>query len=119
MTKYRPRKKAFIGALIGAATNIGSSIFNGIKQRKAQQQQRLNENRNEDLQMTRQSATNLNSTLENANAYRDDFRNQYMRCGGRSKKEYGGNTNTNNLITEAALQRYGGRRCKKCGGRKR
>lgn len=118
MTKYRPRKKAFIGALIGAAS-IGTSIFNGIKQRKAQQQQRLDENRNEDLQIARQSATNLNNTLENADAYRDVFRNQYMRCGGRTKKDYGGNTNSNNIITEAVLQRYGGRRCKKCGGRKR
>ena len=54
----RPRKKAWIGAVIGAAVGIGSSIFGASQQKKAQEKQyalqRANEARNAGLT----SATN-------------------------------------------------------------
>ena len=37
----RPRRKAWIGAAIGAAVGLGSAIFGANQQKKAQEQQML------------------------------------------------------------------------------
>lgn len=85
----RPRKKAWIGAAIGAAVGIGSAIFGASQQKKAQEQQfRLQ--RNTELRNTGlTSATNLTKTFANADELDEEFRNRFLRCGGRRKALFG------------------------------
>lgn len=85
----RPRKKAWIGAAIGAAVGIGSAIFGASKQKKAQEQQyRLQ--RNMELRNTGlTSAANLTQTYANADELDEEFRNRFYRYGGRKKAMFG------------------------------
>lgn len=85
----RPRKKAWIGAAIGAAVGIGSAIFGASKQKKAQEQQyalqRATEARNTGLT----SAANLTRTFANADELDEEFRNRFFLYGGRKKAAWG------------------------------
>lgn len=93
MTKYKPRNKAFIGALIGAAVAIGSAIGSGVsaakKRRSAEYQAELNQRRDDAIQNSIDSANAMNESLVNQDKYRQAFRSQYMRCGGKRKANFG------------------------------
>lgn len=103
----RPRKKAWIGAAISAAVGIGSSIFGASRQKKAQEQQfRLQRNmelRNAGLT----SAANLNQTFANANELDEEFKNRFLRCGGRRKAEDGGGFKWSSSDTDALISGLG------------
>lgn len=90
----RPRKKAWIGAAIGAAVSIGSSIFGASRQKKAQEQQyalqRAAEARNTGLT----SAANLTQAYANADELDREFRSRFMRMGGRKKCGWGAEDTT-------------------------
>lgn len=90
----RPRKKAWIGAAIGAAVGIGSAIFGASRQKKAQEQQyamqRAAEARNTGLT----SAANLTQAYANADELDREFRSRFMRMGGRKKCGWGAEDTT-------------------------
>ena len=90
----RPRKKAWIGAAIGAAVGIGSAIFGASRQKKMQEQQyalqRATELRNTGLT----SATNLTQVYDNADELDKEFRSRFMRMGGRKKCAWGAEDTT-------------------------
>ena len=103
----RPRKKAWIGAAIGAAVGIGSAIFGASQQKKAQEQQfRLQRNmelRNAGLT----SSANLNTAFANADELDKEFRNRFLRCGGRRKAEDGGGFKWSSSDTDALISGLG------------
>lgn len=90
----RPRRKAFVGSIISGVLGVGSSIFGALKQKEAQRQQyRLQ--RNMELRNTGlTSAANLNKTFANADELDEEFRNRFLRCGGRRKFEDGGSSSS-------------------------
>lgn len=93
MKRTCKRKKAFLGAIIGAVTSIAGSAISAASQRKAQEKQIKRENyinRN-------QSANNLSAAYSNEE-YVDDFLNKTtfkyggnktMACGNRKTAEMG------------------------------
>ena len=93
MKRTCKRKKAFLGAIIGAVTGIAGSAISAASQRKAQEKQIKRENyinRN-------QSANNLSAAYSNEE-YVDDFLNKTtfkyggnktMACGNRKTAEMG------------------------------
>lgn len=86
----RPRKKAWVGAAISAAVGIGSSIFGALKQKNAQQKQYALQ-RNTQLRDTGlTSAANMTQSFANANELDEEFRNRFMRMGGRRRFTDGG-----------------------------
>lgn len=103
MKRKVKRDKAFIGAAIGSVAGIASSIFGGISQKKAAQQQAKAQNRSDTYAM----ADNLSEGYGDQE-YADDFKQKItfkaggmckgdrvkiakkMKCGGRIKKEAGG-----------------------------
>lgn len=84
-----PRKKAWLGAAIGAAVGIGSAIFSSSEQKKAQEQQyalqRAAEARNTGLQ----GAANLTQAYANSDELDREFRNRFLLYGGRRKAKGG------------------------------
>ena len=103
----RPRKKAWVGAAIGAAVSIGSSIFGAISQKKAQQKQMMLQ-RNTELRNTGlTSASNLTKTFANADELDEEFRNRFLRCGGRRKAEDGGGFKWSSSDTDALISGLG------------
>ena len=90
----RPRKKAWIGAAIGAAVGIGSAIFGASRQKKLQEQQyamqRAAEARNTGLT----SAANLTQAYANADELDREFKSRFMRMGGRKKCAWGAEDTT-------------------------
>lgn len=90
----RPRKKAWIGAAIGAAVGIGSAIFGASRQKKAQEQQYALQ-RNMQLRNTGlTSAANLTQAYANADELDEEFRNRFLRYGGRRKAAWGAGDTT-------------------------
>lgn len=90
----RPRKKAWIGAAIGAAVGIGSTIFGASRQKRLQEQQyamqRAAEARNTGLT----SAANLTQAYANADELDREFKSRFMRMGGRKKCAWGAEDTT-------------------------
>ena len=86
----RPRNKAWLGAAIGAAVGIGSAIFGASKQKKAQQKQYALQNNTQYRNTGLTSAANMTQTFANANELDEEFRNRFLRYGGRRKAEDGG-----------------------------
>lgn len=90
----RPRKKAWVGAAVGAAVGIGSAIFGASNQKKVQEQQyamqRATELRNTGLT----SAANLTQAYANADELDKEFRSRFMRMGGRKKCGWGAEDTT-------------------------
>lgn len=85
----RPRKKAWIGAAIGAAINIGSSIFRGLSQKKAMEKQYALQ-RNADVVNTGiSSAANLTQAYANSDELDREFRDRFFLYGGRKKAAWG------------------------------
>lgn len=125
------RKKAFVGAAIGAVTSIASGIINRNAQKKAQRKQ--NELRNR--QDTLQQAANLTSSYAD-DSYVNEFQDRIAfscggrkkrNCGGKIKKEDGGifkNINWNDAISAGIegvgniINTYQNRPILRCGGRK-
>ena len=85
----RPRKKAWIGAAIGAAASIGSAIFGASQQRKAQQKQLALQRNTQAREAGIQSAMNLTQAYANYDELDEEFRNRFLRYGGRRKAEAG------------------------------
>ena len=86
----RPRNKAWLGAAIGAAVGIGSAIFGASKQKKAQQKQYALQNNTQYRNTGLTSAANMTQTFANANELDEEFRNRFLRYGGRRKAKDGG-----------------------------
>ena len=67
------RKKCWIGAAIGAATNIAGSLFgNGGQKREMRRQQSIR-----DWQDATQEAANMTSVLNNSRDYQEDYLRQF------------------------------------------
>ena len=103
----RPRRKAFVGSIISGVIGIGSSIFGAAKQKEAQREQyRLQ--RNAELRNTGlTSAANLTRTFANADELDEEFRNRFLRCGGRRKAENGGGWKWSDFDTSALISGLG------------
>ena len=90
----RPRRKAWVGAAIGAAASIGSAIFGASRQKNAQEKQyalqRAAEARNTGLT----SAANLTQAYANADELDREFKSRFMRMGGRKKCAWGAEDTT-------------------------
>lgn len=85
----RPRKKAWIGAAIGAGVGIMSGIFGANQQRKAQQKQ-FNLQRNAQAREAGlQSAVNLTQAFANYDELDKEFQDRFFLYGGRKKAELG------------------------------
>lgn len=103
----RPRRKAFIGSIISGVLGVGTSIFGALKQKEAQKDQyRLQ--RNTELRNTGlTSASNLTRTFANADELDEEFRNRFLRCGGRRKAENGGGWKWSDSDTSALISGLG------------
>lgn len=79
------RRKCWIGAAIGAATQIGGSIFGGIQQNKIRKRQEMLDRLNESYKVS-----NFNDSLNNTSV-EDEYRDKVVfRYGGtRNKANYG------------------------------
>lgn len=103
----RPRRKAWVGAAIGAAVGIGSAIFGASRQKKAQEQQ-MRLQRNMELRNTGlTSAANLSQAYANADELDEEFRNRFLRYGGRRKAEDGGGFKWSSSDTDALISGLG------------
>lgn len=101
MKKIVKRNKAWLGAVIGAATEIAGNLIGGNAQKKAAKAQARAQNRQATLEM----ANNLSNAYGDQE-YVDDFQNKItFRNGGRIKR--------------TKLYSCGGKRKFSCGGRKR
>ena len=96
----RPRRKAWIGAAIGAAVGIGSAIFGASQQKKAQEEQLKLQQAMEARNTGLTSAANMTQAYANADELAKEFRSRFMRMGGRKKCASGGWTtaDTESLI---------------------
>ena len=90
----RPRKKAWIGAAIGAAVGIGSAIFGASRQKKTQEQQYALQREAEARNTGLTSAANLTQAYANADELDREFRSRFMRMGGRKKCGWGAEDTT-------------------------
>lgn len=90
----RPRKKAWIGAAIGAAVGIGSAIFGASKQKKMQEQQYAMQRATEERNTGLTSAANLTQAYANSDELDKEFRSRFMRMGGRKKCAWGAEDTT-------------------------
>ena len=90
----RPRQKAWLGAAIGAAVGIGSAIFGASKQKKAQEQQFKLQQAMEARNVGLTSAANLTQAYSNSDELNEEFRNRFLRCGGRRKAKWGAEDTT-------------------------
>ena len=109
MKKIVKRNKAWLGAVIGTATNIAGSIIGGNAQKKAARAQARAQNRQATLEM----ANNLSNAYGDQE-YVDDFQNKIaFRNGGRVKRT--------KLYSCGGKRKFscGGKRKFSCGGRKR
>ena len=100
----RPRRKAWIGAAIGAAVGIGSTLFGASQQKKAQEEQYRLQQSMEARNTGLTSAANMTQAYANADELAKEFRSQFKRMGGRKKCEGGGWTNND---TEALISSLG------------
>lgn len=85
MIQYRDRlrKKAFIGAVIGAAASIAGGIIKGAKQKKAQERQQAEAQAAQDHKDALQNARALTSSYANQD-YVDQYNDKLtLKCGGR------------------------------------
>lgn len=97
--EYKPRKKAFIGAIISTAASVAGGIISARKKRIAAKREAARQEaikRNEDIVRSTEA---LNAGLQGQDELQDDFLEQYMKYGGktsngkykdRTKKSIGG-----------------------------
>lgn len=101
------RRKAWLGAAIGAVVGVGSSIFGAVKQKEAQAQQYALQ-RNAELRNTGlTSAVNLTRAYANTNELDKEFRDRFLRYGGRRKAEDGGGFKWSSSDTDALISGLG------------
>lgn len=87
MKKYNPRHKAFIGAIINAATSTANGIANAVMQHK----QQLKQNRQDNYDVSLQTAGVLDQLFANQDVVNQQLRNKVnFKFGGRKKCELGG-----------------------------
>lgn len=67
------RKKCWIGAAIGAATNIAGSLFGAAAQKREMRRQKSIQ----DWQNTTQEAANMTTALNNSQDYQEDYLRQF------------------------------------------
>lgn len=111
------KKKAFLGAAIGAVTGIAQGIIGAHQQKKAQQRANVLQNRAD----TYQEAAALTQARANDFELQNQFNDRIeMKCGGSARrKRCGGTTKRAKLGTEVKYSdrldtlRCGGRRCRK------
>lgn len=108
-TKRSKRPKAFIGALIGAATSIIGSSMAASAQERAQREAQLRQNKNDTLTM----AQNLSAAYGNQD-YADEFANRAKFAKGGMKKVK--LVSGNNIVSRASKFRCGGRKKFEDGG---
>lgn len=95
---YRHKRKAFLGAIIGAGISTIGNLVGGAIQKRKQEQQRIRQEATERKKTSAQETTSaMNSQLENLNDYRDAFTDQMMKCGGRYKSRKKANFGTEML----------------------
>ena len=99
----RPRRKAFLGSIISGVIGIGSSIYGGLKQKEAQEKQYRLQRNTELRNVGLTSAGNLTQTFSNANELDEEFRNRFLRYGGRVKAENGGSWKWSDSDTSALI----------------
>lgn len=99
MNKQYKRRKAFIGAAIGAVASIAGGLIGGAKKRREAKRQAQIARRNRQYEMLSQEAQNLNAAMADyENTAGEDFEAKLKRYGGRSN-----------------MKRCGGK-VKRCGG---
>jgi hypothetical protein len=103
----RPRRKAWLGAAIGAAFGIGSAIFGASKQKAAQQKQYALQQNTQYRNTGLTSAANMTQSFANANELDEEFRNRFLRYGGRRKAEEGGGFKWSSTDTDALISGLG------------
>lgn len=106
MNRYR-RKKAFIGAIVGAVGSIAGGLIGGAKQRREAKKQAMIASRNRQFETLSNEAQGINSALANYNnSAAEDFEAKLMKCGGkvkyRNRKSFGGWGDVIGGITSAA-----------------
>ena len=117
MKKIVKRNKAWLGAVIGTATNIAGSIIGGNAQKKAARAQARAQNRQATLEM----ANNLSNAYGDQE-YVDDFQNKIaFRNGGRVKRTKLYSCGGKRKFSCGGKRKFscGGKRKFSCGGRKR
>lgn len=98
------RKKAFIGAVVGAGLGVAKGVAGIISKRRQAQKQQQQDYINTVLQARGAMTTDLN----NNESLQEDFESKYvMKCGGRKRSACG----------KAVKMACGGK--KACGGRKK
>lgn len=85
----RPRNKAWLGAAIGAAVGLGSTIFGAITSKNAQAKQYALQRNMEARNAGITGAGNLTQAYANSDELDKEFRNRFLRYGGRRKAEAG------------------------------
>lgn len=83
------RRKAFLGAAIGAIVGIAGSAISANKQKKMQEQQYALQRQSEAINKGVTSAANLTQAFANANEEDKTFRNRFFLYGGRRKAAWG------------------------------
>lgn len=104
MKQYKDRRKAFIGAVVGAGLGVAKGVAGIISKKKQAEKQQQQDYVNAVLQ----SKGGMDDELNNNEALQEQFESKYvMKCGGRKRACYG----------KASRMACGGK--KACGGRKK
>ena len=110
------RKKAFIGAAIGAVANIAGGLISGAKKRKAQEEQQAAQNVRDAIQRNQALAQQYNNQ-----EYVDEYlKKQNLKMGGEFK--YRNKINAaKSKVRCGTMKKYacGGKNKYACGGRKK
>lgn len=83
--KYKPRKKAFIGAIIGAATSIAGGIIGAKKKKKAAREEARRQEAIKRNDAIYKSTEAMNAGLAGQEDLQQNFMEQYMKYGGSTK----------------------------------
>ena len=103
----RPRNKAWLGAAIGAAVGLGSTIFGAITSKNAQAKQYALQRNMEARNAGITGAGNLTQAYANSDELDKEFRNRFLRYGGRRKAEGGGGYKWSSSDTDALISGVG------------
>lgn len=85
MEKVYKRRKAFIGAIIGAAASVAGGIIGGNKKKRAAREEARRVERQNNYNNAIASANSLNQDIYNEQEYKEDFLEQRYKYGGESK----------------------------------
>ena len=86
MKQYRDRRKAFIGAVVGAGLGVAKGIAGIVSKKKQAEKQTQQDYVNAVLQ----SKGGMDDAINNSEALQEQFESKYvMKCGGRKRACYG------------------------------